>query len=237
MLAYLRKFAISLFILFSAIPLLFACLLRPKHPNNAWLAIKMYSEFGKRILGTKVRIRGAENLPEKCIYICNHQSNVDIFLVCNAVPKRTVTLGKKSILYMPIFGQIYWLSGNLFIERGDARKSARDLQKVEKKIHDKQLSIWIFPEGTRNLGQGLLPFKTGAVRLAVKAGIPIVPVCVNNYYPNFDINRLHNDDVIVEFQTPIETTHIRGQQAIRQLTEQLYQQMHLRIEELTQETC
>lgn len=236
MLAYLRKGVISLFALFSAIPLFIVFLLRPKHPNNAWLAIKMYSGFGQRILGLKVVISGAEHLPEKCIYVCNHQGSADIFSVCYAVPKRTVTLGKKSILYMPIFGQIYWLSGNLFIERGDPRKSARDLQIVERKIHEKNLSIWIFPEGTRNFGKGLLPFKTGAVRLAVKAGIPIVPVCVNNYYPDFDLNRWHNGKVIVEFQQPIDTSGIRGQKAIRELTEQLHAQMQARIDELTQTT-
>ncbi|SUO95478.1 lysophospholipid acyltransferase family protein [Suttonella ornithocola] len=235
MLRFFRKTLISLFILISFIPLSIICLIRPRHPNNAWIAIKAYSSFGKQILGLDITIRGAENLPEKCIYVVNHQSNIDIFSVCYAVPKRTVTLGKKSILYMPIFGQIYWLSGNLFIVRGNARKSAKALKVIERKIHEKQLSIWIFPEGTRNFARGLLPFKTGAFRLAAKAGVAIVPVCVNNYYSRFDLNQKDNGEVIVEFQKPIIFEGRVTQQAIREMTETVHQQMEQRIEMLTQE--
>lgn len=235
MLAFLRKTAVSLFIPVSAILLIPLCLLRPRHPNNAYCAIRLYSGFGKRLFGLKVTVRGAETLPEKCIYAVNHQSNIDIFSVCNALPKRTVTLGKNTILYFPIFGLLYWLSGNLFINRGNARKSAKGLADVERKIHEKQISIWIFPEGTRNLGKGLLPYKTGAFRLAAKAGIPIVPVCVNNYYRNFDMNRADNGEVIVEFQPAVDTAGVRGQQAVRQLTDEVRSLMQARIAELDEE--
>jgi len=50
------------------------------------------------------------------IFLANHQNNFDLFTHTTAVPKGTVSLGKKSLAWMPLFGQIYWLSGNILIQ-------------------------------------------------------------------------------------------------------------------------
>ena len=73
-----------------------------------------------------------------------------------------MSIGKKSILWMPLFGQIYWLSGNILIDRANRARAFETLAQTAVKIKEKCLSIWIFPEGTRSRGRGLLPFKAGA---------------------------------------------------------------------------
>ncbi len=63
-------------------------------------------------------------------------------------------------------------------------------------LQHKDTSIWVFPEGTRNLGKGLLPFKKGAFHMAIAAGVPIVQVCVSNYVTHMRLNRWNSGDVL-----------------------------------------
>jgi 1-acyl-sn-glycerol-3-phosphate acyltransferase len=83
--------------------------------------------------------------------------------------------------------------------------SARDtLNATLKKMKEKKLSIWFFPEGTRSNGRGLLPFKTGAFRLAKSAEKAIVPICASEMHNKVKLNRWNNGTVIVQIMAPIE---------------------------------
>ncbi len=62
---------------------------------------------------------------------------------------------------MPLFGQLYWLSGNILIDRKNRTRAFETMAETARKIKEKCLSVWIFPEGTRSRGRGLLPFKLG----------------------------------------------------------------------------
>ena len=95
---------------------------------------------------------------------------MDIVIAAQIKLKNTVTLGKKEILYFPIFGQWYWLSGNILIKRERKSSIIRSMLRVNKTITKKNRSIVIMPEGTRSKGKGLAKFKTGAFRTAVSAG-------------------------------------------------------------------
>jgi 1-acyl-sn-glycerol-3-phosphate acyltransferase len=72
-------------------------------------------------------------------------------------------------------------------------------------LQHEDTSIWVFPEGTRNLGKGLLPFKKGAFHMAIAAGVPIVPVCVSNYATHMQLNRWDAGDVLIRSLPPIPT--------------------------------
>ena len=74
-----------------------------------------------------------------------------------------------------------------------------------KTLQQKDTSIWVFPEGTRNLGKGLLPFKKGAFHMAIAAGVPIVQVCVSNYVTHMQLNRWDSGDVLIRSLPPIPT--------------------------------
>lgn len=89
---------------------------------------------------------------------------------------------------MPLFGQLFWLAGNVLIDRGNAHKARQSMRRPT--LQNEDTSIWVFPEGTRNLGEDLLPpFKKGAFQMAIAAGVPIVPVCVSNYIKRMRLNR------------------------------------------------
>ncbi|TNH02323.1 1-acylglycerol-3-phosphate O-acyltransferase, partial [Pasteurellaceae bacterium Phil11] len=175
------------------------CLLRPKNPKNTYIAALMYGKVAY-FLGFKVSLAGNENLPKtNAIFVCNHQSNYDVFIATNTVIENTVSVGKKSILYFPFFGLMYWLSGNILIDRSDKNKAINSLTIAQRNIKSKNLSLWFFPEGTRNYAKQLYPFKSGAFHLAYNTGVPIVPVCISLYYNKLSLNRINNGKIIIKY--------------------------------------
>ena len=97
---------------------IFAAIFRPFHPIHIFYMAHIWP-ISAWIMGIKFKRINFENLnPDRpCVYVMNHQSNMDIVLAAQIKLKNTVTLGKKEILYFPIFGQWYWLSGNVLIKR------------------------------------------------------------------------------------------------------------------------
>ena len=99
------------------------------------------------------------NLPQPCVFIANHQHNLDLILSASLVPFKTFGIGKKSIKWLPIFGTAYWLAGNILIDRKNRASALASMREVEKSVQRKGISVWIMPEGTRSKGRGLLPFQ------------------------------------------------------------------------------
>ncbi|WP_204271450.1 1-acyl-sn-glycerol-3-phosphate acyltransferase, partial [Citrobacter freundii] len=64
------------------------------------------------------------------IYIGNHQNNFDMVTMSNAVQPNTVTVGKKSLVFIPFFGQLYWITGNILIDRGNRSKAHSTITQV-----------------------------------------------------------------------------------------------------------
>jgi len=184
------------------------CFARPFNPDNSRLCGWMYSAPALRLLGLRVRLETAGMLaqPNPFVIVANHQSNWDLFVLGCAVPRRTVSLGKKSLKWIPFFGQIYWLAGNILIDRGNAFKAKQAMLKTTDVMQHQDTSIWVFAEGTRNLGRGLLPFKKGAFQMAINAGVPIIPLCCSNYKNTMDLNRWHSGTIVIHTLPSIATT-------------------------------
>lgn len=144
-----------------------------------------------RVFGIKLDLRIPEDAYKRGqhIYIANHQNNWDIFTVSSAVTPNVVTVGKKSLAYMPLFGQLYWITGNILIDRANRSKAMGTIEQVVEKIKGRDISVWMFPEGTRSRGRGLLPFKTGAFHAAVGAQVPIIPIVCSTTEGKFKLNR------------------------------------------------
>jgi 1-acyl-sn-glycerol-3-phosphate acyltransferase len=183
-------------------------LLRPFNPDNSRLCGRVYSLPALRILGLTAQLDVQEfaKLASPCVIVVNHQSNYDLFVLGSVVPHRTATIGKKSLRWIPIFGQIYWLAGNVLIERGNAAQAKQAMLKTTDTLQHRNTSIWVFAEGTRNLGKGLLPFKKGAFQMAIAAGVPVVPICCSNYKRTMRLNRWHSGRLAIRALPPIATT-------------------------------
>lgn len=139
------------------------------------------------------------------VYLANHQSNWDLFVWTSFVPKRAVSVGKKQIAYIPVFGPLYWLSGNVLLNRTNRVSATKRLNEAAQAIIDRKISLVIFPEGTRSRGRGLLPFKKGAIHTAIEAQVPIQPVCISPYVRDLNYNRWRSGTVTVTVMPPIST--------------------------------
>jgi 1-acyl-sn-glycerol-3-phosphate acyltransferase len=102
------------------------------------------------------------------------------------------------------------------------------------KIKEKGLSVWLFPEGTRSNGKGLLPFKRGAFLTAIQANVPIVPVCASNLHKVIDLNRWDNGKMIIEFLDPI-SLHEQDKDNIRAISKDIHTVMLDKITTLNEE--
>lgn len=182
------------------------CAIRPFHPINTHLVSRFFLAPAARILGLKVHIKYPEFLKgiKGAVYSCNHQSNWDIVALARCVLPRTIAIGKKSLVKTPLFGQIYWIAGNVRLNRDNKIEAMETMKKVSDDLRAGKYSVWIFPEGTRSLGKGLGKFKPGTVLTASEAGVPIVPIVASSYYTDFDMNRWDNGHVVIEYQEPIE---------------------------------
>ncbi len=211
-------------------------LCRPFNPDNSRLYARLYAWPSSWLLrlDIKAEVGPLFDQPPGCVIIANHQSNFDLFVLGHVVPPRTVCIGKKSLGWIPLFGQLFWLGGNVLVDRGNAWQARRALQTTTRTLREKDTSIWIFPEGTRNPDDQLKTFKKGAFHMAIDAGVPIVPVCASRYTSGLNLNGWRRTRVVIRSLPPIPTAGLT-QQDIPALMEQCRQQMQACIDLLDRE--
>lgn len=138
---------------------------------------RQWSRLFCRIAGVEVKIEGAENLrPDTAyIYCANHLSQFDIFSFQGYFPRNFRWLAKEELFRVPFLGRAMTDAGAIAIDRSQGREALKSLEKAAARIKA-GTSVLIFPEGTRSPDGALHPFKAGAMLIAIKAGVPIVPV-------------------------------------------------------------
>ena len=190
-------------------------LLRPKHRNNMGDICSAVSRVLFAYWGAKLEIENEERLsPEQpSILISNHQDTEDMFFAESIVRRGTVALGKWELLYIPFIGWLFFLAGNIVIKRAKKEKAQQALGLAAKIMREKNLSLLIFPEGTRNWGKPL-PFKLGAFRLAIEAQAPIQPVCFSLRQHTMNYNKWHSGTVRVKCLEPISTQGLTQNDAV-----------------------
>ena len=90
-------------------------------------------------------------------------------------------MAKKELFYVPFMGWHLWTAGNFPIDRSDPRKTAKSLRRVIEGVRGGK-SLAVFPEGTRTPNGRLQESKSGAFKIAVRAGVPIVPVSIRGTF-------------------------------------------------------
>lgn len=110
------------------------------------------------------------------VVVANHASDADPFLL-SFLPWDMRWIAKEELYRLPLIGPLMRWSGDIPIARG-SREGARAAMDEARRSLEAGISIMIFPEGTRSKDGNLLPFKDGAFRLAVEAGVPILPVAI-----------------------------------------------------------
>jgi 1-acyl-sn-glycerol-3-phosphate acyltransferase len=115
---------------------------------------------------------------DSVVFLCNHQSHMDIPILCAALPRRFKIrfVAKKSLFDIPIFGWAMREFGHISIDRSNRRAGMRSIEAAAQKARD-GFSPVVFPEGTRNVDpSALMAFKIGGAVVALKCDRPIVPL-------------------------------------------------------------
>lgn len=140
---------------------------------------RWWARLALAMAGVKVDLRGREHIPDgPVIFMSNHQSNFDILALEASMPRRIYWVAKKELFAIPVFGPSMRRGGYIPLDRSDGRKALRSMDNAAAIIRDGK-SVVMFPEGTRSKDRRLLPFKRGGFLLALKAGVPVVPVTIN----------------------------------------------------------
>ena len=234
MIAILRIFAVAIFAILMFVFGCGYCLLSPRNPKHVFTFGRYFGRMSK-IFGMKLELRIPEDAYSRGqhVYVANHQNSWDLFTISSAVTPKVVTVGKKSLVWMPLFGQLYWLTGNILIDRANRSKAVGTIDQVVTSLKESDVSVWMFPEGTRSRGRGLLPFKTGAFHAAIGAGLPIIPIVCSST-GGVKLNRWNNGHVIVEMLPPISTEGF-DKSNVRELANLAREQMAVKLEELDKE--
>ena len=128
--------------------------------------------------GVRVEPDGLENLSEPVVIMSNHQSVFDIAALIYTLPLEWRFVAKKELLWIPFFGWALAAADQVIIDRSDREKSVRSLRRAAERVRG-GANVIIFPEGTRSPEPGLGSFKSGGFHLAIRAGVPVVPVSVS----------------------------------------------------------
>ena len=140
-------------------------------------------EFIIDIVRVKVKYSGLDKLPKdtKFLVVANHRGIFDAVLLCHTFRKdKFVAVSKPENFTLPVAGSWIKGMGHLSIDRENNRNALKTILKCIKYIEEDKYSIGICPEGTRNKGDGLLPFKSGCFKIASKAKCPLVICTITN---------------------------------------------------------
>ena len=138
---------------------------------------RIWSKILLRIVGIEVEVEGLEKIAPggSFVFIANHRSYFDVPVILPFISVQFRFFAKKSLWYVPFIGFHLRRAGHLAVDLGNPRESLKTMAAGAKVIQERAISILLFPEGTRTHGE-LEPFKEGAAYIAIKAGVPIVPI-------------------------------------------------------------
>jgi len=192
----------------------------------SWIIYKI-AQLWARILilvtGCAMDVRGRENIPQKggVCFVSNHVGVFDIILTLAYAGRPFGFIAKKELLYLPFFNIWIYMLGGLFIDRVSIRKAKKTIDHGIEKLQ-KGWSMLIFPEGTRSKGQGLLPFRSGAIKLATNSLAPIVPIAIAGSYEVFEKDyRVHGVPVKMVFCPVINTSELSSEERRHSLPDQV----------------
>lgn len=123
-----------------------------------------------------VEVEGLEHVPTgPAVYAANHASALDVPIVLGHLPVDFRIIHKRSIYLIPFLGQAVWAARHIGIDRSNAFRARRSLADAAQRIRE-GTSVVVFPEGTRSPDATVRRFKRGSFGLALRAGVPVVPV-------------------------------------------------------------
>jgi 1-acyl-sn-glycerol-3-phosphate acyltransferase len=182
------------------------------------LARKIARSWNKHVLrigGVRVKVVGGEKLDagERYVFMSNHQSALDIPIIYKGISEKISFIAKKELFMIPIFGWGMWAIGHISIDRNNARKAHASIEKAVRRLNKENVSLILFPEGTRSKDGKVLDFKTASFTLALKAGVRLVPIAIKGAIDRLPpkSSRIVPGEVVLEIGDPVGVEELAGQ--------------------------
>jgi 1-acyl-sn-glycerol-3-phosphate acyltransferase len=183
----LATFAANLFLLFGSLAYSLAALatsVLPPRGRWPYRCAVQWSRGWLRCAGVRLQIEidpaEAERLDREgpWVILANHQSLLDIPVLLASLPVPVRFLAKRSLFRIPVFGQAIAAAGFIPVDRGNRERAGRAFVRALHQI-ERGSSVLVFPEETRSPTGEILPFKRGALLMALRSGVPLVPVGIS----------------------------------------------------------
>ena len=204
---------VILFLILSIPILLYERFLKKKDPEKQMHQSLAVVQFMFRLIlkvsGVQVTVEGRENIPrdKAVLYVGNHRSYFDILVGYTTVPGLTGFVAKKEMLRYPLLKD--WMTDVqcLFLDRKNLKEGLKTILEGIDKVKN-GISIWIFPEGTRNRNpelSDLLPFREGRLKIAEKSGCAVIPVAMVGNADIFEnhVPMIRKKKVAIRYGQPI----------------------------------
>ena len=169
---------------------------------------RSFSSLGLALAGVALDVTGREHLDAErpAIFVANHQSVLDGFIVPHLVGPELTVIGKKEAAALPVIGRVMEAAGFILFDRS-SHEAGREACRLAAEDIRRGHSLVIAPEGTRSYTGRLEPFKKGAFHVALETRVPIVPVVIKNATPLLPPGGtfVRPGTVAVEILEPVQT--------------------------------
>jgi 1-acyl-sn-glycerol-3-phosphate acyltransferase len=186
------------------------------------------------ITGVKVKVEGLDKIARdgSYVFVSNHLSYMDTPVALANIPVRFRFLAKRGLFQIPFLGWHLGRAGHIRVPREDARAAVKTMALAAQVIREEGISLLIFPEGGRSRTGEMRDFKEGAAFIAIKAGVPLVPVALKGTREvlPFGSGVVRRGNVAMRIGDPIPTTHASAHDRVR-LTEELRRRIVALLEE------
>ena len=176
---------IPLLVPVTALTAIVTIILSPIVPNSelAYWPARMWARIICKLLFIKVEVRGLEHIQkgQSYVFVCNHQSLFDVFVIYGWLPVIFKWVMKAELRHIPLVGKACDSAGHIFINRANPKAAQRSIVEAEQKLRN-GVSVVLFPEGTRTYTGRVGKFKRGAFVLATDLSLPIVPMTLNGAF-------------------------------------------------------
>ena len=165
-----------------------------------------------KLIRIKLHVTGKEQLPDgRFLLVSNHRSKFDPILSWLVFDKcQLAFISKPENFKVPGFGRLIHRLCFLPIDRENPRNAVKTINRAVDLMNRDVASIGVYPEGTRNYGEGLLPFHNAMFKIAQKANVPVAVVTVKGTYEiqkNFPLHRSH---VYIDVVKTLGAEHVKA---------------------------
>ena len=197
------------------------------------LAVSLFEASGRRQIavarvwarfllwgsGVKVKVEGLEKISPNgsYVFVSNHLSYMDSPVILANIPVQFRFLAKSGLFRIPLLGTHLTSAGHIHVPRDNARAAVKTMTTAAQAIRDRSISLLIFPEGGRSPNGELADFKEGAAYIAIRAGVPIVPIALKGTREvlPFGSGHVRSGPVTMRIGDPIPTTQEQSRDRVR----------------------